>query len=217
MGQQTDRRRHVNIIDRQSRDYSEDRKLAKQMLSGDQRAIERFMDEYFPRLYRFALVRLDHHAADTEDVVQQTLIIAARRIETYRGEAALMTWVTQICRHELSRYRARNHAGDKVISLFDDEPRVSAIINALAADPADAPIRCAERGELSQLIHMVLDQLPHRHGDVLEWKYIDGLSIREIGARLDLGSEAVQSQLARARRSFKQAFAEFYQLYQESS
>jgi RNA polymerase sigma-70 factor, ECF subfamily len=186
------------------------------MLRGDERAIAKFMDEYFPRLYRFALVRLDHHAADAEDVVQQTLIIAARRIETYRGEAALMTWVTRICRHELGRYRMRDQARDRVVSLFDDEDQVNAIINALADDVDAAPAACAERGELISLIHMVLDQLPHRHGDVLEWKYIEGLSIREIADRMELSGEAVQSQLARARKSFRQAFAGFYQLYQET-
>ncbi len=49
--------------------------------------------------------------------------------------------------------------------------------------------------------------------DVLEWKYIDGLSINEIGGRLGIGPEAVQSQLARARRTFRRAIEAFYQLY----
>ena len=56
--------------------------------------------------------------------------------------------------------------------------------------------------EVGMLFHAELE----RHGDFLEWKYIDGLSIIEIAGRLDIGTEAVQSQLARAKRNFKRAF-----------
>ena len=45
----------------------------------------------------------------------------------------------------------------------------------------------------------MLDRLPARYGDVLEWKYIEGRSVEEIGERLGIGQTAAQSVLARAR------------------
>ena len=50
-----------------------------------------------------------------------------------------------------------------------------------------------------------LDALPGRYGEALEWKYIDGLSVREIAARLELGEKATESLLTRARESFRDA------------
>ena len=79
-----------------------DRRLAKRILAGDERALRDFVDQYFPRLYRYARHRLPSEA-DVEDVVQVAISQAARRLETYRGEATLLTWLIQICRHEISR------------------------------------------------------------------------------------------------------------------
>ena len=189
--------------------YEEDKALARGMLKGDEVAIVEFMDIYFPRLYRFALLRMSDDPSGAEDVVQQTLIIAARKIGSYRGEASLMTWLAQICRRELARQVQKNQKRSRIITLFDDDPLIEAIMETI---DGDNPENLTERTELITLIHTILDQLPNRNGDILEWKYIDGLTIREIGERLNMGSEAVQSKLARARRAFKQAFSELHEL-----
>lgn len=191
--------------------YREDRDLAQAMLKGNERAITEFMDIYFPRLYRFALMRMNDDHAGAEDMVQQTLTIAARKIGTYRGEASLMTWLAQICRRELVRYLQKVQRQSKVVTLFDDEPLFEALMDTIDVND-DNPLDLTEKAELITMVHAVLDQLPHRNGDVLEWKYIDGLSIVEISSRLGIGEEAVQSQLARARRAFKQAFSELHEL-----
>ncbi|MBT7369371.1 MAG: sigma-70 family RNA polymerase sigma factor, partial [Gammaproteobacteria bacterium] len=177
--------------------YEEDKQLAKGMLRNEEPAIREFMDIYFPRLYRFALMRMGDDASGAEDVVQQTLVIAARKIGTYRGEASLMTWLAQICRRELIRHVQKTERRRKVVALFDDEPLFDALMETI---DDDNPLDLTERTELITMVHAVLDQLPNRNGDILEWKYIDGLSIREISEKLGMGTEAVQSQLARARR-----------------
>ena len=193
------------------RPHQTDRDLAQNMLRGDERAIAEFMDTYFPRLYRFALLRMNDDHAGAEDVVQQTITIAARKIATYRGEASLMTWLAQICRRELVRHVQKAQRRSKVVTLFDDEPLFAALLETID-EGFDNPMDFTERAELIGLVHVILDQLPNRSGDVLEWKYIDGLSILEISARLGVGTEAVQSRLARARRAFKQAFTDVHRL-----
>ena len=54
---------------------------------------------------------------------------------------------------------------------------------------------------------MALDRLPPHYGNALEWKYIQGYSVREIAARLDVSHEAAQSVLARAKRSFRDIYS----------
>jgi RNA polymerase sigma-70 factor (ECF subfamily) len=58
-----------------------------------------------------------------------------------------------------------------------------------------------------RLIQAALDGLPHHYGDVLEWKYVDGLSVQEIAARLAIGPKAAESCLTRARGAFREAIA----------
>ena len=95
-----------------------DRRLVKQLLAGDERALQAFVNEYFPRLYRYARHRLNNEA-DVEDVVQAVLSQAARRLETWRGEASLLTWLVQICRHEISRHlHQANQRADIMVPFF---------------------------------------------------------------------------------------------------
>jgi DNA-directed RNA polymerase specialized sigma24 family protein len=49
--------------------------------------------------------------------------------------------------------------------------------------------------------------LPGSHSEVLEWKYIYGLTLPEISQRMSTGPKAVESLLSRARRSFRQVFS----------
>ena len=63
------------------------------------------------------------------------------------------------------------------------------------------------RVELLRLIQVALDRLPAKYGDVLEWKYIEGHSIKEISVKLKIHDEATQSLLARARRAFSDVYS----------
>src|ERR1700674_209006 len=82
--------------------YESDRALVARMSAGDQRAFDEFFHSSAPRLAAFAARRSGLDAASVEDVVQNTLVKAVRKLASYRGEAALFTWLTEICRHELA-------------------------------------------------------------------------------------------------------------------
>jgi RNA polymerase sigma-70 factor (ECF subfamily) len=65
-----------------------------------------------------------------------------------------------------------------------------------------------QRSELAERVHAALDELPSPYGSVLEWKYIDGLSARDIATRLALSVKAAESLLTRARVAFRERFAD---------
>ena len=75
----------------------------------------------------------------------------------------------------------------------------------MEAPAADDPLQGYGNAETRQLVQSVLDRLPSRYGDVLEWKYIEGRSVEEIGELLGVGQIAAQSLLARARTAFREA------------
>lgn len=183
---------------------NEDRELVAAMLAGDERAFTTFFETFFPRVYRFALPRLNRNVDATKDVVQGTLIKAMRALGTWRGEAALFTWLCQICRREIADHvRSQRRHSDKVV-LIDDSEEVRAALESIEAPDADDPFRGADRADLRRLVHAVLDRLPHRYGEALEWKYVEGHSVEEIGQRLGIGQIAAQSLLARARVAFRE-------------
>lgn len=187
--------------------YLEDKRLVKQLLGGDERAFDRFFEENFARLYRFALTRLSDDPDAAREVAQLTLTRALRRLPTYRAESALYTWLCAICRNETSDWLKRQGRYRDHIVLVEDMPEVQAAVESLRAPEQMSPERHYRRVELLRLIQVALDALPPRYGDVLEWKYIEGRSVREISEFLDIGGEATQSLLARARRAFAEVYA----------
>jgi RNA polymerase sigma-70 factor (ECF subfamily) len=185
---------------------STDRDLTRRLRAGDECAFESFFAEYFPRLYRFARVRVGGDDDAAEEVTQATLIRALAKIGTYRGEAALFTWLCTLGRREIAAWFER--AGrDAHQVLLDDLPDARAVLDAIATLSDDDPERAYERRELSRVVHAALDHLPGKYGDALVWRYLEGASVEEIARRLDLSYKAAESLLSRARQAFRDAFA----------
>lgn len=188
--------------------YLEDRKLAKRLRAGDSAAFNQFFEDNFARLYRFVLVRVEGDDEAAREIVQTAMARALRRIGRYRGEAALFTWLCSIARNEAVDWLRRNAQYRRHIVLSEDAPDIRAAVDAVLASEGEGPVHQLQAAELRRLIHVALDHLPARYGDALEWKYIQGLSVKEIAGRLGLSGEAAQSLLARARRSFAEVYAE---------
>lgn len=197
--------------------YLDDKRLVKQLLAGDGRAFDRFFDEHFARLYRFATARMAGDGEAARDVTQITLTKAMRKLNTYRAESALFTWLCAICRNEISDWLTRNGRYQQHIVLTEDFPEVQAAVDSFQAPVEESPERQFRRAESLRLIQVALDRLPARYGDVLEWKYVEGWSVKEIAARLELGTEATQSLIARAKRAFADVYSAMIHAMDEKS
>lgn len=187
-------------------EHAEDLQLARRMLAGNRGAFDGFFAEFFPRLYRFVLLRIEHDADAAQDVCQLVLDRAMRRLDAYRGEASLFTWLCQIARNELADQWQRRARDRRHSISYDQDEDLRAVLESLEADPRVSPEALQQRSDLILLIQTVLDHLPGRYGDVLEWKYIDGLEVNAIAERLALTPVAAESLLARARRAFRSEF-----------
>jgi len=185
-----------------------DSRLVARLLAGDEAAFREFFDASFPKLYRFALARLRGNRDEATDIVQQTLCKTFEHLDSYRGEASLFGWMCQICRNAINdRHRHARHEAVP-IGLIEDEAELRGILEAIAAPGEDEPEHAAARRDLVRLVQAALDGLPDRYGDVLEWKYVDGLSVKEIARRLAVGPKAAESLLTRARAACRELLVE---------
>lgn len=187
--------------------HQEDLKLVGRLMSQDAAAFQEFFDDYFARLFRFTLRRVNDSQEDARDIVQAAMTRGVRRLETYRGEASLFTWLCQITRRELSDHlartaRERTHV-HRLVELEED-PENRAVLESIPADAELEPEAVAHRDDLASRVHAALDYLPRRYAKVLELKYLEDLSMEAIAARLGVSVIAVQSLLARARQAFRE-------------
>ena len=187
-------------------EYPQDRQLVQRLLAGDEKEFARVFRESYPRLYRFALARLNGDRDSADEMAQRTLCRAMRKLHLYRAEASLFTWLCQICRHEIYDYvEARDRKGRHLVSV-DDDPEVRSALESLPADALSDPVGTARRAEVMRFVQLVLDFLPTRYTEVLRWKYIEELGVDEIAGRLNVTPHAAESLLARARRSFREGW-----------
>jgi RNA polymerase sigma-70 factor (ECF subfamily) len=182
-----------------------DQELVQKLLRGDARAFDRFFNEYYPKLFRFAK-RRTHDAATAEDAAQATICRALESLHTWRGEAALMTWLCTLCRRELgARWRESQPYASAPV-LAEDDPEVRAALESLLASESSDPLLAAGRDQVRESICAALDYLPAPYADILEWKYVRDLSVADIAARLGRSTKATESLLTRAREAFREAF-----------
>jgi RNA polymerase sigma-70 factor (ECF subfamily) len=150
---------------------------------------------------------LGNHA-DAEDVVQDTLLQVVRRLGTFRGEAALTTWLHRVTVNAALVYRRK--------AAHRRERPVRAALGCLARGgtpgrpAAGGPDGQALSREARHLIERAIGGLPPAYQEVYVLADVEGLPNAEVGAVLGLRLPAVKSRLHRARRLLRRALAPYF-------
>jgi RNA polymerase sigma factor (sigma-70 family) len=180
-----------------------DRRLVERMIAGDEGAFETFSDDYIPALYRFALYRLNRDHDLAEEIVQATLVKVIAKMRSFRGDAALMTWLCAVCRMEIAGHFRTTSRRPQEVEWSGEETSTAVPVNGRAPEAADA---LALRHESAEMVHRALDLLPPRYGKALEWKYLQDLSVKQIAERMEMTPKATESLLTRARNAFREVY-----------
>jgi len=146
----------------------------------------------------------DHQS--TREVVHSSLTKILLNIEKFRGEAALFTWMCSICNNEISSFLNKQNRYKQTLVLSSDLCEKEFAEVAFETGQGDQPDDTYGRDQKTLAIHEALDMLPANYGNILEWKYIEELSVKEIAYRLGLSQLAAQSALYRARMAFQDVF-----------
>ncbi|MEM9558614.1 MAG: sigma-70 family RNA polymerase sigma factor [Acidobacteriota bacterium] len=177
-----------------------ERELLRAMARGDARAFDRFVAEYTPVLVRFARNQLAGHPDAVADIVQTTLVEAVDTLDSFRGDAPLGAWLLGICRFQIGTYWRKWHVRARYAA--ESPVDLELIETGLPSPPEEL-----EDDQQRAAVHGTLDLLNPPYGQVLEWKYLQELSVKEIARRLDVSPKAAESTLTRARAAFRKVFA----------
>jgi RNA polymerase sigma-70 factor (ECF subfamily) len=170
-----------------------DTELLRRMQRGDRDALATFYARYLPTVWRFVHARLPRDTAAAQDVLSETFVAAIGAVwslDLSKGTAG--GWLIGIARHKLAdwhrKYPRAVNAGEP------EEPAARETIQAL------------EEAELRAAVAGVLDGMDEDQRLALEWKYIEGRSVRDIGERLERSEKAVEALLYRARAEFRRRY-----------
>jgi RNA polymerase sigma factor (sigma-70 family) len=175
-----------------------DADLVRAIQAGDATALEALYQQYLPSVWRFAFAQLSGNTAGAEDVVSETFLAAVRQIAGLAPEGGSVGgWLIGIARHKVQDLRRR---AARMRTTLDEN------LGAAPLSSEDDPPAALEAAEMRQCVGAIMDGLADEERTVLEWKYIEDLSVREIARRLGRTEKAVEASLYRARQAFRAAF-----------
>jgi len=168
--------------------------LTRRLAAGDEAAFREFHDQYFDRLYHFLLVVAHGSEQEAEEALQQTFLRLIRYVRVFESEEIFWSWL---------RVVARSAARD----VNRKERRYSALLERFASC-----FRCGEprsgsgeENRLSVALEESLAQLLPPDRRLLEAKYIEGLTAKELCAQTGATVKAIESRLERIRRAIRES------------
>jgi RNA polymerase sigma-70 factor, ECF subfamily len=187
-----------------------DAALVEALRREDPEAPELLVETYGDRVYRLAL-RITGSNEDAEEVAQDALWTAARKISTFKGEAAFGSWLYRIAANaayqKLRARKAKAHeiAMDDVLPAFDEAGRHFEPM----ADWSERVDEQALQGELRRVLGAAIDELPADYRTALVMHDVEGLSNPDIAEALGISLPAVKSRVHRSRLFVRKQLAEY--------
>jgi RNA polymerase sigma-70 factor (ECF subfamily) len=182
-------------------DTAVDSVLVHRARAGELAAFEELVNRYEARVYTLAR-RIVGQEQDAEDVTQQAFLSALEHLDGFREEASFYTWLMRIATHAALKL-IRKRKGLLTVSLEEmTEPQEGQDIiphPEFIADWRQSPEELVQRHEIQRLLDEALAQLDEKHRLVFLLRDVEGMSVQETAAALDLSEANVKVRLLRAR------------------
>jgi RNA polymerase sigma-70 factor (ECF subfamily) len=183
--------------------------LVSDLQAGEPGAFDRFVDLYRPKIFAFSYGMCGHRQ-DAEDVAQETLLQAFRRLDTLRAPEALNAWLFRVARNAcLLKHRKSKFAPEREMSLEELMPRKDGEGLPDVPDWSRLPDEELLNAEMGEQIRQAIAKLAPKYRMVLLLRDVQQLSTAEVGAIVGITEEAVKTQLHRARLTVREELTRY--------
>jgi RNA polymerase sigma-70 factor (ECF subfamily) len=175
----------------------EEAALVERCRAGDLAAFEEIYRTHSGRLYSLAC-RMVGNPTEAEDLLQDIFLAAHRKLDGFRGESALGTWLYRLATNQcLDHLRSRAARTDQVTDALDDEPSLSDVRSR----------GIAERTVAKMDLERALAKLPEGARAAFVLHDIQGLEHREVADALGIAEGTSKSQVHKARLRLRRILA----------
>lgn len=188
----------------------EDRELVSRLKAKDEAALELLMAQYGTKMFNLAL-RLTGNRQDAEEVLQDVFLTIFQKINKFREESALSSWIYRITTNA-SLMKLRKRPKVQEIPL-EEELGPAMTKEGMIAEPvvdwSGLPNDELDRKELIARLNAAIQKLPADYRSVFVLRDVEGLSAEETGHVLQISTAALKSRLHRARLFLRKELAEY--------
>jgi RNA polymerase sigma-70 factor, ECF subfamily len=194
-------------------DRTQDRQLIARLQAGDDTAVQELADRFSARIYQLALRHMKNRE-DAEEVTQDVLMKVYRKVGSFRGDAALSSWIYRITFNtamsrlrntRLARLAEQERERTLAADRANDQPRAP----RQAADWSRMPDESLLRVQLREVVTAAIAELPEIYRAPVVLRDIQGLSTEEASSRLHLKDQTLKSRLHRGRLMLRERLRSF--------
>jgi RNA polymerase sigma-70 factor (ECF subfamily) len=179
---------------------SEKEKLVSLIMDGDRQAVDLLFTSYIPQLRRTAAWMLPN-SDDSEDALQDGLLLAYRNLDQFQGRAKFSTWLHRIVVNaalgKIRRQRSRPTTSIDQEATNENDSGIAELL----VDPRPNPEEEYLTEERSRILARLLEDLPAISRMVIYLMDVDGVPGREAAQRPGISPSALKARHHRARQS----------------
>ncbi len=190
-----------------------DQQLLARLQSGDEGALSELADAYSSKIYQLAF-RYLRNKEDAEEITQDVLFKVYRKVDAFRGDAQLSSWIYRITfnaamsRLRTARYQ-RAQAEDRRVAAAIDEDGSPSMRTPDVADWSDMADERVLRSQLRQRVFRAILALPAIYRAPVMLRDIRSMSTEEASALLQVKDQTLKSRLHRGRLILRKQLADF--------
>lgn len=181
---------------------TQDRELIRRLQASDDAAVEDLAERYGRRILQLSLRHIKNRE-DAEEVAQDVLMKVYQKVGSFRGDAALSSWIYRITFNTaMSRLRSRRLARaadqerariERAVEVGDPVPERQVI------DWSHLPDEELLKAQLRRAVAEAISELPEIYRAPVVLRDIQGLTTHEASSRLKLKDQTLKSRLHRGR------------------
>jgi RNA polymerase sigma-70 factor (ECF subfamily) len=184
-----------------------DAHILRRIAAGERNAFELLLRRYNRPLFRTARSILKDDA-EAEDALQDAYLLVFRKLDTFRAESSLLTWLTRIVVNQAIAHARKSARRANIIALdgageWDDQSAEAGMRQSTTEQPEQAALRTETR----RVVEQKIDHLPDAFRTVFVLRAVQEMTVEETAACLDIPEATVRTRYFRARGMLREALA----------
>jgi RNA polymerase sigma-70 factor, ECF subfamily len=185
-----------------------EQKIIEQAKQGDKAALSHLVNTYSERIFNLAL-RILRKKEDAEDILQETFLTVIEKLHTFDGRSSFFTWIYRIATNaSLMRLRKKKLVFQ---DFAEDDDYNDSVESRVFIDWTQDPSINLYDQEVKLKIEEAVNKLSDIYRSVFVLRDIEGLSIKETSAILNITEENVKIRLRRARQFLRDYLSDYFE------
>ncbi len=193
-------------------DESSDEQLARNFLeSQNEEVFNELVNRYTDKIYRLAL-RITHHHADAEEVLQEVFLNLIEKLCTFREESKLSTWLYRIAINTSLMYLRVEKRYRSYVSLDDYVPHFEdgSLKGVEIKDWSKTPDEVTASNQTMKILEKAIGEMPEKYRIAFQLRDVEGLSNQEVAEILGLTIPAAKSRISRSRLFLRDRLSDYF-------